>query len=123
MITVTWIAVECWHEYIAREGPAKFLENIFIPVVLNVGKHNTMPLLQVAKSPRRRDILKITATVIAKHPLGQKRFEVRITQPHIDSQPTLSRSTKFPAMFVMLRPRPAALATSLNVPSWLLWKR
>src|ERR1017187_4161260 len=89
MITVTWIAVECWHEYIAREGPAKFLENIFIPVVLNVGKLNTMPLLQVAKSPRRRDILKITATVIAKHPLGQKRFEVRITQPHIDIQPTI----------------------------------
>ena len=54
---------------IARKRPTQHLENILLPIAIEIRKRHCMPLLQLPKAARLRHILEPLAPVIAEHPV------------------------------------------------------
>src|ERR1035441_7458579 len=76
-------------EAISLVRPAQFLEDILVAVVLDIGKSDSVPLLQIAESARRRHILEVSALVVAEHALGQERLIKAAARAQVHIQPAV----------------------------------
>src|SRR5439155_12355226 len=89
VIPVAGIFVKAAAIVVAGVSPTHFLKNVLVTVVVDVAEGNTVAFLQVAESPRRRDILEEEALGVAEHSIGNECTEAGIAGPQIHVQPSV----------------------------------
>src|SRR5438105_13331136 len=71
---------------VAEDGAAHVFVYVLIAVIIQIGKRNSMALLEIAEPAGGGDILKPFARVISKHAVGNNRLEVGIAGPKVEVQ-------------------------------------
>src|SRR5690606_34325167 len=88
-VTVAGICEELIGVIVRDNGTTDDGINVLVSVVIEIAESDAMALLQLAESAGSGYVLKTDASVIAEHPAGNQRRELRISGPDVEVEPAV----------------------------------